>query len=198
MNFEIKGSFLEMHLGEGEAITSEGRMAAWIRGEVDVKTSVKGSIDLVADVGADTLFLSTYICLSEGATIGFGLNGSGSVVEQELGEGEEMIAKRGILLAVEPSAKIELVAQKKVELPGIYRKVTGPGLALWDIPGGGREVSLEKGEELLADPAFLAMYHPSIGMTEVRMHGVKQKAGSNAELLMMKLRGPGKVWLQNR
>ena len=198
MNFEVNGSFLKLYLDVGEVITTEGRKAAWIRGKVEIKTSVKGSIDLAVDVVADTLFVSTFTCRDEDAEIGFGLNASGSVVEQELGEGEEIIAKRGILLAVEPSAKIEMVAQKKMELSGNYRKVTGPGLALWDIQGGGREFSLEKGVEMLVDPAFLAMYQPSIGMTAVRMHGAKQKAGSNAELSMTMLRGPGKVWLQNR
>lgn len=197
MNIEVSEAFLEIHLEEGEAITTEGRSAAWIYGEVDIKTNVKGSIDLAVNAAAETLFLSTYTCRSGGATIGFGLRGSGSVIEHPLAVGEIMIARKDVLLAVEPFVKVEIYAHKKIDLHGIYRRVTGPGMAFWEIPGGGREFLLTEDEELLVDSAYLAMYQPTIRMRAARMRAQKQGTSAAREFSMTKLRGPGKVWLQN-
>lgn len=197
MNYDVNGPFLEFHLVAGDAISTEGRRAAWIHGAVDIKTGVKGSIDLAVDAAAETLFLSTYTCRGEEAAIGFGVNGPGSVIEHPLDAGEKIIARRGVLLAVEPSAKVEIYAQRKMEQQGSYRMVTGPGLALWEILGGGREFILAKDEELLVDSTFLAMYQPSVTMRAARMRGIKQEASATTEWSMMKLRGPGKVWLQS-
>ena len=80
---------------------------AWLQGEVEIKTGIRGSIDLSEDAADETLFLSTYICRNEEARIGFGLKGPGDIVEYSLKDGEELIARKGVLIVVEASAKID-------------------------------------------------------------------------------------------
>ena len=197
MKFELKESLLEVQLLVGEAISTEGRQMAWIQGEVELQTGIRGSIDLAEDAAEDTLFLSTFICRTEVARIGFGLKGMVDVVEYDLKQGEELIARKGVLLVVDSSAKIDKFSKMRSENLDIYRRVVGPGLSLWEFPGGVREFALEQDEEVLVDPAYLAMHDMSIRIDRVRMHGGKKELGGRKDFSMTRWRGPGKVVVQN-
>ena len=76
------------------------------------------------------------------------------------------------------------------------QKVTGPGLAFFEIDGYSKEYDLAAGEQLICDTGVVAMMDPTCNM-DVRMVGsVKNALFGGEGLVDTVITGPGKVYLQ--
>jgi uncharacterized protein (AIM24 family) len=109
--------------------------------------------------------------------------------------------KRAFLCATE-CTKLEIFFRKKVGAGFfggegfIMQKVTGPGLAFFEIDGYSKEYDLAAGEQLVCDTGVVAMMDPTCEM-DVRMVGsVKNALFGGEGLVDTVITGPGKVMLQ--
>ncbi len=76
------------------------------------------------------------------------------------------------------------------------QKLTGSGLALFEIGGEVVEYALEEGQTMKVDPGHTALFEPSVDFSLERINGIKNILTSGEGLFLATLTGPGRIWLQ--
>ena len=206
MRYEIEGGSLPalvIQLEPGEGLVSESGGRTWIRGSVT--TNVKADGGLGGSIGrmfsGESLFLNHYKANGAGE-IAFTSSFPGRIISRQLAPGESVICQKRAFLCATEGTKLEIFFRKKVGagLFGgegfIMQKVTGPGLAFFEIDGYSKEYNLAAGEQLVCDTGVVAMMDPTCEM-DVRMVGsVKNALFGGEGLVDTVITGPGKVMLQ--
>ena len=158
MRYEIEGGSLPalvIQLEPGEGLVSESGGRTWIRGSVT--TNVKADGGIGGSIGrmfsGESLFLNHYKANGAGE-IAFTSSFPGRIISRQLAPGESVICQKRAFLCATEGTKLEIFFRKKVGagLFGgegfIMQKVTGPGLAFFEIDGYCKEYDLAAGEEL--------------------------------------------------
>ena len=206
MTYEIIGGSLPVvvcKLNAGEQMISESGGRTWIKGPI--ATDVKADGGLGGSIGrmfsGESLFLNHYRANGAGE-IAFTSSFPGRIISRQLGPGESVICQKRAFLCATEGTKLEIFFRKKVGagLFGgegfIMQKVTGPGLAFFEIDGYCKEYTLAPGEELVCDTGVVALMDPTCKM-DVRMVGSVKNARFGGEgLVDTVITGPGKVTLQ--
>ena len=78
----------------------------------------------------------------------------------------------------------------------LMQKITGPGLAFFEIDGYCKEYDLQPGERIVCDTGVLALMDESVTMEVQTVKGLKNKLLGGEGLFDTVLIGPGKVYLQ--
>ncbi len=206
MRYEIEGGSLPalvIQLEPGEGLVSESGGRTWIRGPI--ATDVKADGGLGGSIGrmfsGESLFLNHYKARGAGE-IAFTSSFPGRIISRQLAPGESVICQKRAFLCATEGTQLSIFFRKKVGagLFGgegfIMQKVTGPGLAFFEIDGYCKEYNLAAGEELVCDTGVVAMMDESCKM-DVRMVGsVKNALFGGEGLVDTVITGPGKVMLQ--
>lgn len=106
-------------------------------------------------------------------------------------------------MAAQESVEIEMHFRKRLGsgLFGgegfILQRITGPGVAFFEIVGDVREYDLAPGEVLKVDPGHIALYEPQVDYDITTVKGLTNVLFSGEGLFLATLSGPGKVWLQS-
>src|SRR5512136_645745 len=146
MKYRITGAnmqALEVLLFQGDAVITEVGGMSWMKGNVDMKTNVPGGLfgGLARAAAGESIFLTTYTCLSEQAEVTFTPEAPGSIVPIELAEGQSIIAQRDAFMCGQQSVTMAMHFHKRlgVGLFGgegfILQRITGPGMAFFEIDG---------------------------------------------------------------
>jgi len=208
MQYEILGTLLQsvdVHLSQGESIYTESGGMAWMRGDIEMKTSTKGGLmaGLGRKLAGESLFMTTYTCRSGEGLVVFTPEAPGKVLDFQLGAGQILICQKDAFMCAEASVKLEMHFRKKLGagLFGgegfILQKVTGPGTVFLEIPGEVREYTLVAGETMQVDPGHIALFEPTVSYDIATVKGVANILFSGEGLFLAKLRGPGRIWLQS-
>ena len=208
MQYEILGTLLQsvdVHLSQGESIYTESGGMAWMRGDIEMKTSTKGGLmaGLGRKLAGESLFMTTYTCRSGEGLVVFTPEAPGKVLDFQLGAGQSLICQKDAFMCAEASVKLEMHFRKKLGagLFGgegfILQKVTGPGTVFLEIPGEVREYTLVAGETMQVDPGHIALFEPTVSYDIATVKGVANILFSGEGLFLAKLRGPGRIWLQS-
>lgn len=208
MRYEILGTLLQsvdVHLSQGESIYTESGGMAWMRGDIEMKTSTKGGLmaGLGRKLAGESLFMTTYTCRSGEGLVVFTPEAPGKVLDFQLGAGQSLICQKDAFMCAEASVKLEMHFRKKLGagLFGgegfILQKVTGPGIVFLEIPGEVREYTLVAGETMQVDPGHIALFEPTVNYDIATVKGVANILFSGEGLFLAKLRGPGRIWLQS-
>ena len=206
MRYEIEGGSLPalvIQLEPGEGLVSESGGRTWIRGPIT--TNVKADGGLGGSIGrmfsGESLFLNHYKANGAGE-IAFTSSFPGRIISRQLAPGESVICQKRAFLCATEGTKLEIFFRKKVGAGFfggegfIMQKVTGPGLAFFEIDGYSKEYNLAAGEQLVCDTGVVAMMDPTCEM-DVRMVGsVKNALFGGEGLVDTVITGPGKVMLQ--
>lgn len=206
MRYEIEGGSLPalvIQLEPGEGLVSESGGRTWIKGPIT--TDVKADGGLGGSIGrmfsGESLFLNHYKAKGAGE-IAFTSSFPGRIVSRQLAPGESVICQKRAFLCATEGTQLSIFFRKKVGagLFGgegfIMQKVTGPGLAFFEIDGYCKEYNLVAGEELVCDTGVVAMMEESCKM-DVRMVGsVKNALFGGEGLVDTVITGPGRVMLQ--
>lgn len=207
MKYEIKGSdlpMLEMQLERGEAVYTESGGMAWMSEGIDMETSGRGGLGkmLGRALSGESLFLTTYTCRAEQATIVFTPEAPGQIIALPLQAGHSMIAQKDAFMVAEDDVQIEMHFRKRLGA-GIFggegfilQKLTGPGTAFVEIAGEVVPYELAPGQVLKVDPGHIAMYEPTVDYDIEMVRGVSNVLFGGEGLFLATLRGPGRVWLQ--
>ncbi len=207
MRYEIHGTVmqsLDVHLGRGESVYTESGGMAWMKGNVAMETNTKGGLmkGLGRKLAGESLFMTTYISKDDDGLVVFTPEAPGKVIPVELAPGQSLICQKDAFMCADSSVKMSMHLHKKLGAGFfggegfILQKVTGPGVAFFEIPGEVREYELAAGESMRIDPGHIAMFEESVRYDIQRIKGLKNIFFSGEGLFLATLTGPGKIWLQ--
>jgi uncharacterized protein (TIGR00266 family) len=207
MKYDVHGSVtqvVEFELESGEAVFSESGGMCWIQEGVKMDSNMRGGLlsGISRKFSGESIFMNTYRAERPGAKVAFASEFVGNVVVRQLAEGESVICQKDAFMVAAESCKLEAHFQKKLGagLFGgegfILQKVTGPGLAFFEIAGEVIEKQLGEGEVLKVNPGYIAMFDPTVKYDIERVKGVKNMLFGGEGLFLAKVTGPGKIWLQ--
>jgi uncharacterized protein (TIGR00266 family) len=207
MKFRIVGQnmqALDLLLGKGEAVFTEVGGMAWYKGQVDMKTNMPGGVmgGLGRALSGESLFLTTYTALSDQAEVTFTPEAPGSIVNLDLAAGQSIIAQRDAFMCAQQGVQLAIHFKRRLGagLFGgegfILQRVTGPGIAFFEIDGETRQLELGQGETIRVDPGHIALFDASVTHSIEAVKGVTNVLFGGEGLFLATLTGPGRVWLQ--
>jgi uncharacterized protein (TIGR00266 family) len=207
VKYEIHGSVmqvLDVELEAGESFYTESGGMCWMGEGINMDTGMKGGLfgGISRKLMGESLFLTTYTAEKK-SKITFANEFVGKIIALDLKDGESIICQKDAFMCAQEGVKLEMHMQKKLGA-GIFggegfilQKITGPGLAFFEISGETVERTLAEGEILKVDPGHIAMFEPGVDYDIERIKGVKNMLFGGEGLFLAKVRGPGKVWLQS-
>jgi uncharacterized protein (TIGR00266 family) len=207
MKYRITGTTMQalsLLLFQGEAVVTEVGGMSWMKGNVDMKTNMPGGLfgGLARAAMGESIFLTTFTCLGPQAEVTFTPEAPGSVVPIELAEGQSIVAQRDAFMCAQQSVTLAIHLRQRlgVGLFGgegfILQRVTGPGMAFFEVDGEAVDIELQANETMRVDPGHIALLEPSINCNIEMVKGVSNILFGGEGLFLATLTGPGKVWLQ--
>ena len=205
MQYTIVGENLPaviIRLNPGECIISEAGGRTWSRGPILTETK-GGSAGkaLGRMLSGESLFMSHYTAQGP-AEIAFTSSFPGRIIARELRPGESVICQKSAFLCATYGVELSVHLQKKfgAGLFGgegfIMQKVTGPGLAFFELDGYSPEYILQPGEQMCLDTGVLALMDETCTMDVQMVKGVKNMLLGGEGLFDTIVTGPGRVYLQ--
>lgn len=205
MQYSIVGGSLPavlIQLNPGETIISEVGGRTWARGPILTETK-GGSIGKAFGriLSGESLFMSHYTAQGP-AEIAFTSSFPGRIVARTLGPGESVICQKSAFLCATAGVELSVHLQKKLGAGFfggegfIMQKVTGPGLAFFELDGFCPEYDLAPGERIVCDTGVVALMDASCTLDVQMVQGMKNIFLGGEGLVDTVVIGPGKVYLQ--
>jgi uncharacterized protein (TIGR00266 family) len=206
MKYSIEGGSLPaviISLDPGEKIISENGGRTWSRGNVLTETTSNGGVGKMLGrmVTGESAFMSTYTAQGP-CEICFTSSFPGRIVAMELQPGQTIIAQKTAFLAASFGVEVGVHVNKNLGagVAGgegfLMQRITGPGIAFFEIDGYCKQYDLQPGEQLVCDTGVLALMESSVTMTVQKVKGLKNMLLGGEGLFDTVLTGPGKVYLQ--
>lgn len=207
MEYEVKGTVMphvEVRLTSGESVYTEKGGMAWMDDGIAMDTGARGGVGgaLKRMFSQESIFVTSYLCNVAAASVSFTANAPGVIVPLILADGEQVVAQKGAFLAAADSVELAIHFQRRMRAAFfggegfILQKLTGPGLALFEIGGEVVEYTLESGQMMKVDPGHVALFEPSVDFSIERVKGIKNIFLGGEGLFLSTLTGPGRIWLQ--
>ncbi len=206
MQYSIEGGSLPaviISLNPGEKLISEVGGRTWSRGDVTTETTSNGGAGkaLGRMLTGESLFMSTYTANGP-CEVAFTSSFPGRIIAKELGPGESVIAQKSAFLCATYGTQLSVYVNKGVG-KGLFggegflmQKITGPGMAFFEIDGYCKEYDLAPGERVVCDTGVMALMDETVNMEIQTVKGLKNKLLGGEGLFDTVLVGPGKVHLQ--
>lgn len=208
MEYSIRGTVMqsvEITLQQGESVFTEAGGMSWMTANIDMDTNMKGGLmgALKRAVSGESLFMTDYTCNSGTGFVTFTPEVPGKILVQELAPGQSLICQRDAFMVAQAGVTLEMHMHKRLGAmffggEGLFmQKVTGPGLAFFEIDGEVVEYNLEAGQGLKVDPGHIAMMDPTVGFDIAQVPGIRNIFLGGEGLFLATVTGPGRVWLQS-
>jgi len=196
-------SLLEVVMQQGEAIAAEAGAMVTMSPQIDIQTSARGGIlsSLKRSVlGGESFFQNTYSCREGTGVVTFGPSYMGDIEAVSVSGGEWFV-QSGSYLASTPGLGIDTQFQG---LKGLFSgeslfflRIYGQGDLFISSFGAIHPIDLKPGEELKVDTGNLVAFQSGISYGVETVGGLKSTALSG-EGLVLRLRGPGRLYVQTR
>lgn len=207
LEYSIVGTTLQaviMHLPDGKQVFSERGGMSWMSGNMQMETNMEGGLFGAARrmFSGESIFMVTFTARGGTGMVAFSAELPGKIIPVNLGPGQQIICQKDAFMCAEKGAELGIHFNRKLGagLFGgegfILQKVTGPGLAFFELDGEIVEQTLEAGEVLKVDTGHVAMMEPSVNFDIEMVRGFKNVLFGGEGLFLSTLRGPGRVWLQ--
>lgn len=205
MRYTIVGDNLPaliLQLNPGESVISQVGGRTWSRGQI--KTETKGGSlgkALGRMISGESLFMSHYTAMSP-AEIAFTSTFPGKIVARVLQPGESVICQKSAFLCATAGVDLSIHFQRKMGAGFfggegfIMQKVTGPGMAFFELDGYCPEYDLQPGEQIVCDTGVVALMDSTCTMNVQMVQGAKNVLLGGEGLFDTIVTGPGKVMLQ--
>ncbi|MGA9141446.1 MAG: TIGR00266 family protein [Methanocella sp.] len=195
-------SLLEVEMQQGESICAEAGAMVTMSPSIDIQTSARGGIlsSLKRSVlGGESFFQNTYTCRQGTGIVTFGPSYMGDV--EQIPMVGEWFVQSGAYLASSPQLGIDTKFQG---LKGLFSgeslfflRVFGQGDLFISSFGAVHAIDLKQGEDVRVDTGNLVAFQQGISYTVEKVGGIKSTMLSG-EGLVLRLRGPGRVYIQTR
>ncbi|WCL53722.1 TIGR00266 family protein [Gimibacter soli] len=220
IDYVIKGAemqFVEIELDPGESAVAEAGAMMYKSAHVGMHAVLgdgsgqdAGFMGKLLSVGkrlitGESLFSTVFTHEGQGkAHVAFAAPYPGNILALRLDDyGGRLICQKDSFLAAARGVQIGIHFQKRVltALFGgegfIMQKLDGDGWVFVHMGGTVIERELKPGEELHVDTGCLAAMTSDVDMDLVAAGGIKSMIFGGEGVFFVRLRGPGKVWLQS-
>jgi len=213
MNAVIRGTtmpVLEVQLTPGESVVAEAGQLGWFDDGIELETTTAaagadGMFDAAKRTfGGGTFFMTRYASVSQPGTVAFPARLPGKIVEVPLGNGRSYLIQRHGFLAGLEGCELSTAFHPghvgSATLGGfgiLLQKLEGTGHAWLELAGELSEYDLQPGQTMRVHPAHVGLVESSVEYELGLVPGIKNKLFGGDGLFLLKLTGPGKVWLQS-
>jgi len=213
MDAVIRGTtmpVLEVTLSPGESVVAESGQLGWFDDGIELQTSTAmaggdGLWDAAKrSFGGGTFFMTRYSSTTKPGTVAFPARLPGKIFQVPLGAGRSyLIQRHGFLAGLEGSELSTAFDLKHVGsgLVGgfgfLLQRLEGTGHAWVELSGELSEYDLEAGQSLRVHPAHIGLVEAGVAYELTTVPGIKNKIFGGDGLFLVRLTGPGKVWLQS-
>jgi uncharacterized protein (TIGR00266 family) len=213
MDAVIRGTtmpVLEVHLTPGESVVAEAGQLGWFDDGIELETTtVAAGADGMFDAakrtfGGGSFFMTRYASVSEPGTVAFPARLPGKIVEVPLGPGRSYLIQRHGFLAGLEGCELSTAFHPghvgSAALGGfglLLQKLEGTGHAWLELAGELSEYDLRPGQTMRVHPAHVGLVESGVQYELGLVPGIKNKLFGGDGLFLLKLTGPGKVWLQS-
>jgi uncharacterized protein (TIGR00266 family) len=213
MDAVIRGTtmpVLEVHLTPGESVVAETGQLGWFDESIELETTtVAAGADGMWDAakrtfGGGSFFMTRYQAVGEAGRVAFPARLPGKIVQVPLGQDRSYVIQRHGFLAglegCELQTALDLRHVGSGTLGGfgmLLQKLEGTGHAWIELSGELSEYDLEAGQSMRVHPAHVGLVESSVEYELTTVPGLKNKLFGGDGLFLLRLSGPGKVWLQS-
>lgn len=195
-------SLLQVDMEPGDAIHAETGAMVTMTPNIEIQTGARGGIlsSLKRSVfGGESFFQNTFTCKDHNGSITFSPAYMGDI--QHIPINGEWYVQSGAYLASTQGLEIDTKYQGlKGTFSGegrFFLRVTGQGDLFISAFGAMHEIELKEGEEIKVDTGNLVALQKGVTYTVEKVGGLKSTLLSG-EGLVLKLKGPGKLYIQTR
>ncbi|MGA0561772.1 TIGR00266 family protein [Ancylobacter sp. VNQ12] len=200
---------LDIHLEAGEAVVGVPDQLSWMSGDVTLTTSLAGGgaggglFGLVSRaVSGGGLFMTEFKAERGPGNVAFAAKLPGNLVELQVAPGRGYLVHRHGFVCGTPGIEVATAFQQT--LGGavfggegfVLQKLSGSASAWVEVGGEIVTYELKPGQFLLVHPGHVGLFEESVSFELTTMRGVKNALFGGDGLFLVKLSGPGKVWLQ--
>jgi uncharacterized protein (TIGR00266 family) len=208
MQHTIRGTVMqsvEITLNQGEAVYTEAGGMSWMSANISMDSGMKGGLmgAFKRAVAGESLFVTTYRCDTDSGFATFTTETPGKIIPVELAAGQSILCQRDAFMVAQEGVTLEVHMHKKLGA-GLFggqgffvQKITGPGMAFFELAGEIVEYNLEPGQQLKVDPGHVALMDPTIDFDISMVPGIKNIFLAGEGLFLAQVTGPGRVWLQS-
>jgi uncharacterized protein (TIGR00266 family) len=207
MSYHILGTTLQavvIQLEPGQQVFSERGGMSWMSPNIDMQTNMEGGLGgaFKRMFSGESIFMVTFTSQGGTGLIGFSAELPGKIVPVNLAQGQSVICQKDTFMCAERSVQLDIHLNRKLGAGFfggegfILQRITGPGIAFFEIDGEVVEYTLEANQMLKVDTGHVAMFEPTVGFDIEMVRGFKNILFGGEGLFLSTLRGPGRVWLQ--
>jgi len=213
MDAVIRGTtmpVLEVRLDPGESVVAESGQLGWFDDGIELETTTAaagadGMLDAaLRTFGGGTFFMTRYQSVSKPGVVAFPARLPGKIVQVPLGPGHSYLIQRHGFLAGLEGAELSTAFHPghvgSAALGGfgfMLQKLEGSGHAWLELSGELSEYDLQPGQTMHVHPAHVGLVESGVSYELGLVPGLKNKLFGGDGLFLLKLTGPGKIWLQS-
>jgi uncharacterized protein (TIGR00266 family) len=213
MDAVIRGTtmpVLEVHLTPGESVIAEGGQLGWCDDGIEIETTAAGAgADGIWDaakrtLGGGSFFMTRYSSTTQPGIVAFPARLPGKIFQVPLGPDRSyLIQRHGFLAGLEGCELSTAFHPGKLASAGIggfgfvLQKLEGAGHAWIELAGELSEYDLQPGQSLRVHPAHVGLVESTVEYELTTIPGIKNKFLGGEGFFLLRLTGPGKVWLQS-
>ena len=206
MEYKIIGEPMPVvtcQLNDGESMITEKGSMTWMSPNMEMKTNAGGLGKAIGRMfSGESVFQNIYTAKGGNGMISFASSFPGAIRAVEIRPDRPVIAQKSAFLAATAGVELSVFFQKKLGAGFfggegfIMQKVSGTGIAFFEIDGSAVEYELASGEQLIADTGYVALMDQSCKLDIQSVKGVKNVLFGGEGLFNTVVTGPGKVTLQ--
>lgn len=197
-------SMLEVHMGKGESITAEAGALVFMKGDIEIKTKMRGGFlktVKVSFLGNESFFVNDYIASEDGCVLGLTGPPVGDIIEIPIGSDNGFIVQSGAYIASTTGVDIDTKWQGFTK--GIFGselfmlKATGNGKVFCNAYGSIIEKQLASREKMILDNYHLVALSQNSEYNVTKFGGLKNTI-LGGEGLVTEIIGPATVYFQTK
>ncbi|MES1247260.1 MAG: TIGR00266 family protein [Actinomycetota bacterium] len=213
MDAVIRGTtmpVLEVHLTPGESVVAEAGQLGWCDEtiQLDTTTTAAGADGMfdaaVRSFGGGSFFMTRYSSTTQPGVVAFPARLPGKIVQVPLGADRSYIIQRhGFLAGLEGCELTTAFHPTKIGSAAfggfglVLQRLEGTGHAWLELAGELSEYDLADGQSMRVHPAHVGLIESTVSYELTTVPGIKNKLFGGDGLFLLRLTGPGKVWLQS-
>lgn len=199
---------LEIELDAGDKVVGVPDQLSWMSGDIAMTTSMAGGgagglFGLVSRaVSGGGLFMTEFHAERGPGNVAFAAKLPGNFVEVQVAPERGYLVHRHGFVCGTPGIEVATAFQQT--LGGavfggegfVLQKLSGQASAFIELGGELVTYELKPGQFILVHPGHVGLFEESVGFELTTMRGITNALFGGDGLFLVKLSGPGKVWLQ--